>query len=64
MKDQPKETEIPGSTEDMILAVVAGARLAVEQTPFDEWLYDVFHCEPGMPIRRDFAASEESARPE
>ncbi len=64
MKDQPKETEIPGITEDMIPAVVAGARLAVEQTTFDEWLYDVFHCEPGMPIRHDFAASEESPRPE
>lgn len=42
MKGQPKQTQIPGITEDMIPAAVAGAKLAYERTPFDEWLYDFF----------------------
>jgi hypothetical protein len=43
---EPKETEIPGITEDMIPALVAGAKMAHERTPLDQWLDEVF-AEPG-----------------
>jgi hypothetical protein len=45
--------------EDMIPGVVIGAGLAYEQTAFDEWIHDVLHGEPGLPIRHDLGATRE-----
>ena len=60
MPDKAKPTEIPGVISDMIPAVVMAARMAREQTPFDEWIHDVLHGESGVPIRHDFPAPDAS----
>jgi hypothetical protein len=62
MRDKTKQTEIPGITQSMIPTVVAGARLAKEQTPFDEWWHDTFHGDSGMPIRHDFTSTLDRSR--
>jgi hypothetical protein len=42
MRDETKETEIPGITCDMIPPMVVGAKIARELALFDEWLHDLF----------------------
>jgi hypothetical protein len=62
MRDKPKQTEVPGITADMIPTVVAGARLAHEQTPFDEWFHDVLYGERGAPIQHDYSTTHKSCQ--
>lgn len=53
------ENPIPGLEPKQIPTAVEGARMAHEDTPFDEWFHDIFNGKPGEPVRNDFPAKAE-----
>jgi len=55
MKNTDKVTEVPGVDPAQ---AVNGARLAHEDSAFDEWFHDVMNGAPGQPIRNDSPAKE------